>query len=97
MACAHDDGVSLDVFVDWLDQAGHRIQRMTSYSEWFERFATALRALPEKQRQQSLLPLLSAFREPAASDPVVPAERFRATVQDAGVAGTRTSRTSPKS
>ena len=60
----HDDGISLDVFVDWLIVAGHDIQRIDDHDEWLARFETALRALPDKQRQQSVLPLLDAYRKP---------------------------------
>ncbi|WP_232518837.1 carboxylic acid reductase [Mycobacterium intracellulare] len=60
----HDDGVSLDVFVDWLIAAGHDIRRLEDYGDWLGRFTTALRALPDKQRQHSVLPLLDAYREP---------------------------------
>lgn len=60
----HDDGISLDTFVDWLIDAGHKIQRIGDHNEWITRFETALKALPEKQRQQSVLPLLAAYREP---------------------------------
>jgi fatty acid CoA ligase FadD9 len=40
----HDDGISLDVFVDWIIAAGHDIQRLADYAEWLARFETALRA-----------------------------------------------------
>lgn len=60
----HDDGISLDVFVDWLIADGHEIQRIDDYDEWLTRFGTALRALPDKQRQHSVLPLLDAYRKP---------------------------------
>jgi len=60
----HDDGISLDTSVDWLIDAGHNIQRIGDHNEWITRFETALKALPDKQRQQSVLPLLAAYREP---------------------------------
>jgi fatty acid CoA ligase FadD9 len=60
----HDDGVSLDVFVDWLNQAGNNIRRVDDYDEWLGRFRAALTGLPEAQRQQSVLPLLHAFSKP---------------------------------
>jgi fatty acid CoA ligase FadD9 len=60
----HDDGASLDVFVDWLIQAGNNIRRINDYDEWLSRFQTALTGLPEPQRQHSVLPLLHAFRKP---------------------------------
>src|SRR5262249_44590142 len=60
----HDDGISLDEFVDWLIEAGHPIERIEDHGEWFRRFEAAVRALPERQRQHSLLPLLHAYQQP---------------------------------
>jgi fatty acid CoA ligase FadD9 len=60
----HDDGISLDVFVDWLIASGRDIRRIDDHDEWLGRFETALRALPDKQRQHSLLPLPDAYRKP---------------------------------
>lgn len=83
----HDDGISLDVFVDWLIDAGHDIHRIADYDEWLGRFETALRALPDKQRQYSLLPLLDAYRIPQDALPGAPAptEVFRGAVRDAKI------------
>ncbi len=83
----HDDGISLDVFVDWLIEAGHHIDRIDDYDEWFARFDTALRALPEPQRKNSLLPLLDAYRRPGRPLPgsALPADRFRAAVRAARI------------
>ena len=44
----YDDGISLDIFVDWLIDAGHTITRIDHYQEWLGRFETALKALPER-------------------------------------------------
>jgi thioester reductase-like protein len=86
----HDDGIGLDEYVDWLIEAGHQIQRVPDYGEWMERFATALRALPERQRQHSVLPLLPYL--PDYDGPQMPlggasasAERFRAAVEEAKI------------
>ncbi len=83
----HDDGISLDVFVDWIIEAGHDIQRLDDYAEWLVRFETALRALPEKQRQRSVLPLLDAYREP--EQPLrgapAPTDVFREAVRSAKI------------
>jgi fatty acid CoA ligase FadD9 len=83
----HTDGVSLDNFVDWLIDAGYPIQRIANYSDWFDRFDTAIRGLPEKQKQHSLLPLLHAFERPQGAEDhgVVPAKRFQHAVQAAGI------------
>lgn len=81
----HDDGISLDEFVDWLIEAGHSIERIDDYGEWFRRFETAVRALPEEQRRNSLLPLLHAYRAPGRplSGSALPAKKFQAAVQAA--------------
>ncbi len=79
----HSDGISLDNFVDWLIDAGYPIQRIDNYGDWFDRFDTAIRGLPEKQKQHSLLPLLHAYRYPqhAHNGAFLPAIRFREGVQ----------------
>jgi fatty acid CoA ligase FadD9 len=80
----HDDGIGTDEFVDWLIDAGYPILRIDDYDEWLQRFKTALQALPERQRQASLLPLLHAYRRPSPPTPAstVRGERFRKAVQD---------------
>lgn len=83
----HDDGISLDTFVDWLVGAGHPIERIDDYDAWLARFETALRALPERQRRHSVLPLLDAYRKP--QQPLrgapAPTAAFRAAVRAAQV------------
>jgi len=86
----YDDGIGMDEFVDWLiDPAagGCSIQRIGDYGEWLQRFETALRGLPEKQRQASLLPLLHNYQkpEPPITGSMAPTDRFRAAVQHAKV------------
>nr|WEH02137.1 carboxylic acid reductase [Expression vector JGI_C10] len=85
----HDDGISLDTFVDWLTDAGHTIHRIDDHGTWLTRFETALRALPETQRRYSALPLLHAFRRPdePVNGSLVPAHRFEKAVQEAGLDG----------
>ncbi|WNF31381.1 carboxylic acid reductase [Streptomyces sp. C11-1] len=86
----HDDGISLDTFVDWLNEAGHRIDRVEDYDDWLARFETALRAAPEPQRKHSILPLLDAHRtpEPVISGSAIPSARFQAAVKEAGLGPT---------
>ncbi len=83
----HDDGISLDVFVDWLIAAGNDIRRIDDYDEWLGRFATALRALPDRQRQHSVLPLLDAYRKPEKPlrGAPAPTDVFRSAVQMAKI------------
>jgi fatty acid CoA ligase FadD9 len=85
----HDDGVSLDTFVDWLIAAGHRIERIDDYGEWLTRFEAAMKALPDHQRKNSMLPLMSAYARPGqpTQGTQMPAEKFRAAVQSAGIGG----------
>ncbi|WP_067722775.1 carboxylic acid reductase [Nocardia yamanashiensis] len=88
----HRDGISLDTFVDWLIEAGQPIERIDDYAEWFARFETALRALPERRRRDSVLPLLHAYRRPAPPLPgaALPAEHFQAAVRTARIGPTGT-------
>ena len=79
----HEDGIGLDDYVDWFIDAGHSIRRIDDHEDWVNRFETALRGLPDHQRQASLLPLMAAFRQPLppGRGAFGPAERFRKAVQ----------------
>jgi fatty acid CoA ligase FadD9 len=83
----YDDGLGLDEFVDWLIDAGYSVHRIDDYATWLQRFDTALRALPDKQRQASLLPLLHNYQKP--SRPMLgagaPTDHFREAVQEAKI------------
>lgn len=83
----YDDAIGLDEYVDWLVEAGYPIQRVGDYHQWVQRFETALRALPDKQRQASLLPLLHNYQTPQKPirGSLAPTDRFRAAVQDAKI------------
>ena len=83
----YDDGIGMDEFVDWLIDAGYSVARVGDYAEWLARFETALRALPDRQRQASLLPLLHNYQQPSYPVPgsIAPVDRFRAAVQDAKI------------
>ncbi|MGW5753044.1 carboxylic acid reductase [Nocardia rhamnosiphila] len=87
----YDDGISLDTYVDWLIEAGHPIHRIPDYDSWLRRFETAVRALPERQRRYSLLPLLDSYRKPqrAVRGSIAPTERFRAAVRHAEIGADR--------
>jgi fatty acid CoA ligase FadD9 len=86
LASPHEDGVSLDDFVDWLIDSGCGIQRIDRYDEWLSRFETAMHALPEEQQQESMLALLAPYRHHQRPGTVshLPVERFRAASQAAG-------------
>ncbi|MBV8179233.1 MAG: SDR family oxidoreductase, partial [Mycobacterium sp.] len=83
----YDDGIGLDEYVDWLIDAGYSIQRVGDYATWLERFETTLRALPQQQRQYSLLPLLHNYQKPSVpiNGSMAPTDRFRAAVQEAKI------------
>jgi fatty acid CoA ligase FadD9 len=80
----YDDGISMDTYVDWLVEAGYSVARVPEYSDWLTRFEAALRSLPDKQRQASLLPLLHNYQrpEPPINGSLAPADFFRAAVQE---------------
>jgi fatty acid CoA ligase FadD9 len=83
----YDDGIGLDEYVDWLIDAGYPIQRVGDYAAWSQRFETTLRALPERQRQYSLLPLLHNYQHPQTpiNGSMAPTDRFRTAVQEAKI------------
>jgi fatty acid CoA ligase FadD9 len=63
-----DDGLSLDVFVDWIEAAGYPVTRVADFDEWFARFEAALRALPEDRRHRSSLAVIESLRHPSTTD-----------------------------
>ena len=83
----YDDGIGLDEYIDWLVEAGYSIERIADYSEWLQRFETSLRALPDRQRQYSLLPLLHNYQKPEKpiNGSMAPTDVFRAAVQEAKI------------
>jgi fatty acid CoA ligase FadD9 len=83
----YDDGVGLDEFVDWLVKAGYRIDRIGDYATWLQRFETAVRGLPDRTRQYSLLPLLHNYQRPSypINGSIAPTDRFRTAVQNAKI------------
>jgi fatty acid CoA ligase FadD9 len=87
VANPYDDGIGFDQYVDWLDEAGYPVQRIADYNEWLKRFETAMRALPERQSQHSVLPLLHYYQHPdkPLRGALASTERFHAAVQEAKV------------
>jgi thioester reductase-like protein len=87
----HDDGFGLDEYVDWLIEAGHPIQRIDDLGQWLQRFEAGLRALPDRQRQHSVLSMLqvgnSNYLQPTEPPhgSMAPTDRFRAAVYDAKI------------
>ncbi|MFV8164776.1 carboxylic acid reductase [Mycobacterium sp. 134] len=83
----YDDGLGLDEFTDWLIEAGYPVHRIDDYGQWLQRFDTALRTLPDRQRQASLLPLLHNYQQPSYPllGAAAPTDRFRAAVQEAKI------------
>ncbi|PJE13817.1 non-ribosomal peptide synthase/polyketide synthase [Mycobacterium sp.] len=87
----HDDGIGLDEYVDWLIEAGYPLRRITDFTEWLRQFETALRALPDRLRRHSMLPMLLT-RNPGSVKPLqpthgsyAPTDRFRAAVREAKI------------
>ncbi|HEY5856502.1 MAG TPA: carboxylic acid reductase [Aldersonia sp.] len=59
-----DDGLSMDVFVDWIEAAGYSVERVRDHRRWVERFEEKLTALPVEQRQHTSLAVLDSLRQP---------------------------------
>jgi fatty acid CoA ligase FadD9 len=82
-----DDGVSLDVIVDWIAAAGHPVERVRDHGEWFERFQQKLAALPEEKRQHSSLNVLGSVRRPWPARERMPGcEHFKRAVRELDIA-----------
>lgn len=83
----YDDGIGLDEFVDWIIEAGYPVRRVGDYETWLHRFTTAINALPDRQRQSSLLPLLHNYQQPEfpIRGSIAPTDHFRTAVQDAKI------------
>jgi fatty acid CoA ligase FadD9 len=80
----HDDGVSLDSFIDSMHDLGWPVERIDDYQDWRQRFDAALRQLPDSVRQHTAAPLITAFDEPVqpvAGSPV-PADCFRSRTRE---------------
>ncbi|WP_100520561.1 non-ribosomal peptide synthetase [Mycobacteroides abscessus] len=89
----HDDGIGIDEYVDWLIEAGHPIERINDFGEWVRQFEARLHALPDHQRQGSVLQMLKILQdhgwdgqppEPVRG-PMAPADRFHAAVRKAKI------------
>ncbi|CAB4853317.1 unannotated protein [freshwater metagenome] len=63
----HDDGLSLDSMVDWIESAGFPMTRVATHTDWVEQFELRLKALPERQRVQSSVLVLDPWRRPFKS------------------------------
>ena len=58
------DVSSLDDIVEFIASCGIKMQRIPDHQDWFTRFSTACRALPDHVRQHSALPILEVFAVP---------------------------------
>ncbi|HET9629435.1 MAG TPA: carboxylic acid reductase [Novosphingobium sp.] len=77
----HDDGISLDSFVDWIVADGRfPVARIADYTDWLGRFTGALEALPPEIRQKTSLPLLHNLQQPVTTiaGAAVPSTQFAA-------------------
>jgi amino acid adenylation domain-containing protein/thioester reductase-like protein/non-ribosomal peptide synthase protein (TIGR01720 family) len=86
----NDDDIGLDEFVDWLVEAGYPIERVGDFDEWLDRFEDRLRALPARQRQNSVLQMLmmrnSKYLQPEPyQGAYATTDRFRAAVKMANI------------
>jgi fatty acid CoA ligase FadD9 len=69
---AHDDGISLDTLVDWIEAAGFPLHRTDDYDQWLATFTAKLEALPPEARQRSSLAVIASLRRPARAGSDLP-------------------------
>jgi fatty acid CoA ligase FadD9 len=82
----HDDGISLDSFVDWVESAGYPVERVRDHKQWLQRFEAKLSTLTEAQRQHSSINILGYFRQPhPAHPPKYGCEHFAAGVRELAI------------
>ncbi len=64
----------------------HPVEKIDDYPSWLARFETSMRALPERQRAQSVLGVLDVYREPmlAIAGSPVPGAQFQSAVEHSG-------------
>lgn len=75
------DGISLDTFVSWLEEAGYPVSRVDNYREWHDGFRERLQQLPEDQQRHSALDIAPAFAAPQpTTTPAMSCDRFKALV-----------------
>ncbi|MGD9793041.1 MAG: thioester reductase domain-containing protein [Acidimicrobiia bacterium] len=68
----HDDGVSMDSFVEWVESAGYPIDRVADHADWVRRFETVLQALPEDLRGASSYMVMDSMRALYRANPSTP-------------------------
>lgn len=79
----HDDGISLDTMVDWIESAGYPLERVRDHAEWVRRFEGKLSTLTDAQRQRSSLAIMGFFSKPhPAHEPTIGSGRYVAAVRD---------------
>ncbi len=85
----HDDGISLDLIVDWLTTAGFDILRSDDYTRWIRDFENSMQKLPDHLRQHSFLPLLNSIQEPLepTAGSAIPSDRFQQAIIKLGADG----------
>ena len=61
------DNISLDRFVDWMNDLGWNIQKLRSYADWYRSFEAALSKLEPQEKLKSIWPLISRWKAPQSS------------------------------
>jgi fatty acid CoA ligase FadD9 len=80
-----DDDVSLDTIVDWIESAGHRLQRL-DYRSWYPEFIRRLAALPAEDRRRSAEPIVFRWCDPGEGrDAVLETHNFQAALARLGL------------
>lgn len=65
---ANEVTFSLDSITGWIKAAGHDIEIIEDYGDWFQRFSERLHTLPDADKNKSAINLLPAFQHKQRSD-----------------------------
>ena len=74
----YQDGISLDVIVDWVNAAGYPVKRIPEYEAWYRTFEDRLSALGEPMRRHSPLAILDSWERPEVVAPEIDDSRLLA-------------------
>jgi fatty acid CoA ligase FadD9 len=79
----HDDGVSLDTIVRWVQSAGYPLRFIDDYDQWYQEFRAALEKVDARLRANTSLPTVYQWERPQTGDEMrFESEQTRAKIRE---------------